>query len=235
MKNLTSLRAISLLSIAMLFAACGGSGSSVGSGAVVPPTPGAPQAGLSNVNQVLWDQVDALPIEPLSDGELAALTFMREEEKLARDVYLYLYDLWGSVIFMNIAGSEQTHTDVVLHLIQKYDLPDPSSGKQEGDFLDPMLQGLYDMLIAQGTPSLMDALLVGATIEDLDIYDLHRLMTDVDNQDITLVFENLLKGSRNHMRAFSSRLADMSVVYTPVYISQDEYDSIINSPMETGP
>ncbi len=235
MKNLTSLRATSLLSIAMLFAACGGSGSSVDTAAAVSPTPGVPPANASNASQSLWDQVDALPIEPLNDGELAALIFMREEEKLARDVYLYLYDLWGSVIFKNIASSEQTHTDAVLHLIQKYDLPDPSSGKQEGDFLDPMLQGLYDMLVAQGAPTLMDALVVGATIEDLDIYDLHRLMTDVDNQDIILVFEMLLKGSRNHMRSFSSRLADMSVVYTPVYISQDEYDSIINSPMETGP
>lgn len=234
MKNLTSLRATSLLSIAMLFTACGESGSAPDSAPVVPPTQGASAAGPGNESQKLWDQVDELPIEPLSDGELAALSFMREEEKLARDVYLHFYDLWGSNIFINIANSEQTHTDAVLHLIQKYGLADPAAGNQEGIFLDPMLQGLYDMLIAQGTPSLMDALVVGATVEDLDIYDLHRLMMEVDNQDIILVFEMLLKGSRNHMRSFSSRLADMSVVYIPVYISQDEYDSIISSPKETG-
>ena len=234
MKNFTSLRATLLLSIAMLFAACGGSGGSLDSAAVAPAIPDAPAAGPGNTSQSLWEQIDALPIEPLSDGELEALIFMREEEKLARDVYLHFYDLWGSSIFINIANSEQTHTDAVLHLIQKYGLADPATGKQEGVFLNPMLQGLYDMLIAQGTASLMDALVVGTTIEDLDIYDLHRLMIDVDNQDITLVFEMLLKGSRNHMRAFSSRLAAMSVVYIPVYISQEEYDSIVSSPQETG-
>jgi len=230
----TNLMTVFLLGIALLFTACDGSGSSAVPAAVVPPTQVAPPPGTSNDIQNLWDQIDALPVEPLSDGELAALSFMREEEKLARDVYLYLHDLWGSQIFINISDSEQTHTDAVAHLIEKYGLTDPSLGKLEGEFVDPILLGLYDMLIAQGTPSLMDGLLVGATIEDLDIYDLHRQMVNVDNQDITLVFEMLLKGSRNHMRSFSSQLEGMNVVYTPVYISQEEYDSIINSPQETG-
>ena len=235
MNHSTILKATFLLSITILFSACGGSGGSVDSTAVVPaPAQGTPPSGAGNDNQNLWDQIDALPVEPLSDNESAAIIFMREEEKLARDVYLYLYDLWGSQIFINIANSEQMHTDAVLRLIQKYDLADPSLGKLEGEFTDPIFLGLYDMLIAQGTPSLMDALIVGATIEDLDIFDLHRVMTDVDNQDITLVFEMLLKGSRNHMRAFSSQLDGMNVVYTPIYISQEEYDSIINSPKETG-
>ena len=97
------------------------------------------------------------------------------------------------------------------------------------------MQGLYDSLAAQGKASLIDALIVGATIEDLDIYDLHRLLAVVDNQDITVVFENLQKGSRNHLRAFSARLDDMNIVYTPVYLSQQEYDEIVNSPMERGP
>ena len=234
MKISTTLSTTFLLGIAMLITACGGSSGTADPFAIAPTVQDAPPADTNNSNQSLWDQIDALPMEPLNDGELAAITFMREEEKLARDVYLYLHDLWGSQIFINIANSEQTHTDAVLHLIEKYGLTDPSLGKLEGEFLDPMLLGLYDMLIAQGTPSLMDALLVGATIEDLDIYDLHRVMADIDNQDITLVFEMLLKGSRNHMRSFSSQLDGMNVVYTPVYITQEEYDSIINSPQETG-
>jgi hypothetical protein len=234
MKISKGLKATFLISVVMLFTACGGSDGSVNPTASKPATQGNPPTGISNGNQTLWEQIDALPIEPLSDVEMAAIIFMREEEKLARDVYLYLDDLWGSQIFSNIANSEQTHTDAVLRLIQKYGLTDPAHEKPEGEFTDPILQGLYDMLSAQGSSSLIDALLVGATIEDLDIYDLHRQMVDIDNQDITLVFEMLLKGSRNHMRAFSSRLADMNVVYTPIYISQEEYDSIINSPQETG-
>ena len=159
---------------------------------------------------------------------------MREEEKLARDVYLYLYDVWGTNIFTNISDAEQTHMDAVLRLIQKYDLADPAQSTLPGIFTDPMLQGLYDSLTAQGSASLIDAYLVGATIEDLDIYDLQRLLLLIDNEDITVVFDNLEKGSRNHMRAFSARLADLNVVYTPVYISEEEYAAIINSDMETG-
>ncbi len=231
--KLRRLRAIFLFGSAMLLSACGGSGSSSDVTTAAPLVDVAP-SGASSINYNLWDLIDTLPYEFLDAAELD-VSFMREEEKLARDVYLFLYKLWGSQIFSNIANSEQTHTDAVLRLIQKYDLADPAEGRLQGEFSDPTLQGLYDTLVALGTSSLIDALLVGATIEDLDIYDLHRLMAVVDNQDITVVFENLLKGSRNHMRAFSSRLADLNIVYTPVYISQEEYDAIIDSPMETGP
>jgi len=82
----TNLMTVFLLGIALLFTACDGSGSSAVPAAVVPPTQVAPPPGTSNDIQNLWDQIDALPVEPLSDGELAALSFMREEEKLARDV-----------------------------------------------------------------------------------------------------------------------------------------------------
>ena len=170
----------------------------------------------------------------LDYNEQTHLAFMREEEKLALDVYLEMYDIWGMRIFANIADSEQTHTDTVLRLIQKYSLVDPAEGKLRGEFSDASLQGLYDLLLAQGTASLIDALIVGATIEDLDIFDLGQQLSIVDNQDITVVYENLQKGSRNHMRAFFANLDDMSIVYTPVYISQQEYDEIVNSPMERG-
>ena len=54
------------------------------------------------------------------------------------------------------------------------------------------------------------------------------------NADMILVYENLLKGSRNHLRAFTSRLTDLGFDYVPVYISQVNYDAIVSSPVETG-
>ena len=218
------LMAILLLGLSILLAACGGQNSSAAE--KVDPL-------LVDVYD-LWDFVDTLPYEELGDAEVAALEFMREEEKLARDVYLDLYDIWGLQVFASIANSEQTHTDAVLRIIQKYNLADPAADKLRGEFSDPDLQGLYDSLVAQGTASLIDALIVGATIEDLDIFDLHRQLAVVDNQDIMVVFESLQMGSRNHLRAFFSSLGDMNIVYTPVYISQPEYDEIVASPMETG-
>lgn len=226
-------KTILLVGVLTLLVACDGSNSS-GVADEDPLLLDVTPSGSSSVNLNLWDLIDTLPYEELSDAELAALVFMREEEKLARDVYLDMNDIWGVQIFADIADSEQTHTDVVLRLIQKYGLTDPAEGKLRGEFSDATLQGLYDSLVAQGMASLIDALIVGATIEDLDIFDLQRQLEHVDNQDVTVVFENLQKGSRNHLRAFFGSLDDMNIVYAPVYISQQEYDEIVNSPVERG-
>jgi hypothetical protein len=231
-KKRYGVKTIMLVGLSVLLTACGQSSSGVEKVDLFPLDDTS--SGSGNVNLELWGFINAMPYEQISDAELAALDFMREEEKLARDVYLGMFDIWGTQIFANIAASEQTHTDAVLLLIQKYDLSDPAQDKLRGEFSDPTLQGLYDSLVAQGTASLIDALIVGATIEDLDIFDLHRQLALVDNQDITAVFENLLMGSRNHLRAFFRRLDDMNIVYTPVYISQQQYDEIVNTPMERG-
>jgi hypothetical protein len=215
-----------VLSLTSLVAGCGDGSSSNSS------KTGANQATFDNTG--LSEQIDTLPVEPLSLQEEESLLFMREEEKLARDVYIYLYDIWGDQIFQNISASEQQHTDAVLGLIEKYNLPDPAAGKAEGEFENLELQGLYDLLTAQGKASLIDALIVGAQIEDLDINDLNSQLLFIDNADITLVYESLLKGSRNHLRAFTGRLIDLGFDYTPVYISQEDYDAIVSSPVEKG-
>ena len=44
-----------------------------------------------------------IPASDLSAEETASLLFMREEEKLARDVYNALYATWGQQTFLNIA------------------------------------------------------------------------------------------------------------------------------------
>lgn len=185
-------------------------------------------------NNNLNNQVGNLPNEPLNADELATLPFMREEEKLARDVYLFLYQKWGTGIFNNIASSEQTHTDAVLQLLNKYKLPDPVGNNGQGVFTSPVLQNLFTQLTTQGSLSQVEALKVGATIEDLDIYDLKVALTKADNQDILLVYNSLMKGSRNHLRSFYSNIVNAGATYTPQFISQAEFDAIVNSPMETG-
>ena len=221
----THLVLVLVLTLASLIAGCGDGSSS-------SSKTGATQAASDNTG--LSEQIDALPVEPLSLQEEESLLFMREEEKLARDVYLYLYDIWGDTIFLNISASEQQHTDAVLELIEKYNLSDPSADKAEGEFENLELQGLYDLLTAQGAASLIDALIVGATIEDLDINDLNSQLLFIDNEDITLIYESLLKGSRNHLRAFTGRLTDLGFDYAPVYISQEDYDAIVSSQVERG-
>ena len=162
------------------------------------------------------------------------LTLMREEEKLARDVYLTLEDTWGMRIFSNIASSEQTHTDAIKTLLDRYELTDPVTDGTVGVFTNPEMQGLYDTLTAQGSESLLSALIVGATIEDLDIDDLDKAMAENTKEDIEIVYQNLQKGSRNHMRAFVRQIERQGGTYNPQYISVADYETILSSPQERG-
>jgi hypothetical protein len=198
-----------------------------------PPASDTTDYGIINIPN-LQTQVNILPTETLSPAELTALSFMREEEKLARDVYINLYNKWGSNIFSNISTSEQTHMDAILILLNRYSLTDPVGSNAVGVFSNVTLQNLYNQLVAQGNSSVQNAFTVGATIEDLDIFDLKNALTGIDNQDIRFVFDMLTKGSRNHMRSFYSNLLKVGGTYTPQYITQAEFDAIINSAMETG-
>ena len=178
-----------------------------------------------------------IPAAPQTDAptaiETEGILFMREEEKLARDVYLTLYDQWDILIFQNIAGSEQSHMDAVLSLLERYGVEDPAAGKEIGEFTNPDLQALYDQLVAQGEQSLSDALKVGAAIEEIDILDLEEYVAQTDKDDIRIVYDSLAKGSRNHLRAFTKTLLQQTgEVYAPQYLSQDAYDAIINSGAE---
>ncbi|MFN3693095.1 MAG: DUF2202 domain-containing protein [Candidatus Paceibacteria bacterium] len=178
--------------------------------------------------------VAALPEQTLSDEERSGLIFMREEEKLARDVYSVLYDKWELQFFSNIAQSEQTHTEAVRTILTKYNISDPVTDDTIGIFVNSDLQKLYADLTTRGLVSLEEALTVGAHIEDLDISDLQKQIALTDNDDIKLVYENLMRGSRNHLRAFTSQLTTRGETYTPKYITQSEFDTIIASEQETG-
>lgn len=182
----------------------------------------------------LQTQVDTLPKELISTEESTSLIFSREEEKLARDVYAVMIEKWGTKIFSNISNSEQTHMDAILMLLNKYQIADPVGTNAVGVFNNSDLQTLYNELVADGKVSILKAYTVGATIEDLDIYDLNNALKNIDNKDIRLVYSMLIKGSRNHLRSFYSNILKVGGTYTPQYISQAEFDAIINSAMETG-
>lgn len=169
----------------------------------------------------------------LSAAETESLLFMREEEKLARDVYLTLYDLWDDEVFENIASSEQEHMDAMALLMEKYNLPDPVIDVI-GSFSDPELQKLYDELLARGETSRMEALYVGALIEEVDMRDIQEAIDEASHADIIRVYENLLKGSRNHLRAFVGKIEDEGLVYEAQVLTQEEVDEIVDSPIERG-
>jgi hypothetical protein len=170
----------------------------------------------------------------LDETEKEGLFLMREEEKLARDVYLNLYEKWNLKTYYNIAQSEKTHMEAIKILLNRYDLKDPVGEDIIGVFESEKLQELYNELVAQGSESLEQALKVGALIEELDIYDLKELLSKTDNDDIKIVYLNLLKGSRNHLRSFDKQLEKNGFSYEAKYLSQKEYNSIASSNQESG-
>lgn len=228
----TAARTLAITLVATAAAAfvvgCGGGGDDAGAS----PHGGRAQAAQSAA--ALEASLATMAPAALSTEEADSLVFMREEEKLALDVYAAMFSIWGSNVFQNIGVSEQTHMDAVKLLLTRYALPDPAEATLPGQFGNAMLQDLYDALVASGWTSLVAALQVGAEIEDLDIRDLRAIKAAVDNADLLLVYENLEKGSRNHLRAFHDNLLRQGGSYTPKYITRAEYDAIVNSPKENG-
>ena len=145
-------------------------------------------------------------LDVLTDEEIGSITYIREEEKLARDVYITLYEIYpAATIFETISESEQRHMDAIQSLIAKYELTDPVEGLSVGKFYNQGFNDLYAELIAKGQLSYCDALEVGLTIENLDIDDIEIALNDVEARDVNRVLNNLLNGSYNHLNAFESR------------------------------
>ena len=171
--------------------------------------------------------------DEITEAEILGLKWMREEEKLAADLYTAFYTKFEMRIFNNISRSEHTHMDAILMLIDTFQVEDPLLA-EFGKFTNPDLQKAFDELNAAGEVSLVEALKVGAYVEEMDILDLEKQLEIVENVDIRLVYENLLRGSRNHLRAFTKVLGWNDVNYQPTLLTDEYFAEVINSDMERG-
>ncbi|MBL8227063.1 MAG: DUF2202 domain-containing protein [Bryobacterales bacterium] len=168
------------------------SGLAQGPGAGPGPRPGAPGTQVA--------------LEPATAAEIQWMKFMREEEKLARDVYRFLYEKWNLSVFDRIAGSEQQHFTAVGTLLTRYKVEDPVAVDTPGVFVDQRLGAMYAELTAKGAASLKDALEVGVAIEKADIDDLSKALLETNKWDLKRVFNNLSAASFSHLDAFESYL-----------------------------
>ena len=169
----------------------------------------------------------------LSETEINALLKMKEEEKLARDIYSAMYQKWGSQIFSRISTAENNHLNAINLLIKNYGVSDSVIG-DTGVFANVDIQNLYNQLIVSALVSVEDAYKTGVLVEEMDIKDLTESLVNISNENVILVFDNLLKGSRNHLRAFDRQLTIIGLIYTPTFLSQADFDQIVNSAMEMG-
>jgi hypothetical protein len=167
----------------------------------------------------------------LSQGEIDSLLFIREEEKVARDSYMVLENLWGLVIFANISESEQAHMDAVKVLVDCYGLTDPVID-EIGTFTNSELQDLFDYLMTEGGKSATDGLYVGALIEETDIVDIQESIDVTSHENIVSTYESIMCGSRNHLRAFIRKIESNGGSYAPQVLEPDVFWAIAYSPVE---
>jgi hypothetical protein len=149
-------------------------------------------------------------LAPLSDPEIATLKWMREEEKLARDIYVAMSTKYPQNIFKNIAASEQKHFDAIGEKLVLYGIEDPALDAP-GFFSVQELQDMYDALLAKGWISYANALEVGVAIEQEDIVDLAAAISGTTSRPLATTYQQLLNSSENHLRSFQKLLSRLKV------------------------
>lgn len=144
----------------------------------------------------------------LTEEQKDKLFYIYQEEKLARDTYIKLGEVYtGENTFASIQISEQRHIDSARGLCTKYGV-DISHVDEDsvGEFELPILQEHYDTFMSEGAHSLLDALKVGEHIEVMDIDDLETAAVGMPS-DVANVFNQLKEGSLNHLEAFEAAIA----------------------------
>ncbi|MCE1197733.1 MAG: DUF2202 domain-containing protein [Marinilabiliales bacterium] len=168
----------------------------------------------------------------LNATEQTDLLKMQQEEKLARDVYAFLAEKFGNGVFSRISEAENRHMNAILLLLSNEGIVKADAAR--GLFDTKEFTDLYQSLTTKGAAGLNEANGVGALIEELDIRDLTVASGNTVNQNILMVFENLTRGSRNHLRAFNRQLTAAGLSYQPIYLTSSAFQEIVSGNMENG-
>jgi hypothetical protein len=157
--------------------------------------------------------------------DVEGMRFIWEEEKTARDLYISFYRETNQSIFMNLVRSEQNHMDQVKSVMDRYgvSMPVPDQGALENQTL---IQ-IYSDLLSRGNRSDEEALMAAAAFEEISIVDLQKEIAATDNQEVIVVYQGLLAGSKKHLRSYVNALKEQGIAYSPQYLSRAEFDDVM--------
>lgn len=159
----------------------------------------------------------------LTGSEREGLGFIREEEKVSRDLYLLFFSRTSLDIFQNTARSEQDHMDAVLVLLERFGLEDPGR-EPAGRFVNQSLQEIYDRL-ARAPAS--DSLTAAANYEEISIIDLQSQIALTGTDEIKATYLGLLAGSQKHLRSYVNALRERGLEYSPAYLEPEQFRKIV--------
>ena len=151
--------------------------------------------------------------DTLTQAQKDRLFFIYQEEKVARDVYTYLSNMYeDESTFASIKLAEQRHMDSAQKLCEKYGVNIRKVDEDVyGEFFVPYLNDLYKECIDLGEEGLKEALNVGILIEETDIGTLTDTIKALDVKkmpaDVISAYETLREGSYNHLESFEARVA----------------------------
>jgi hypothetical protein len=167
----------------------------------------------------------------ITESEKAAIISVAQEEKVAHDFYAAMYELHGLTPFRSISKSEGLHMDKAKNLIDHFGIEDPNTEYYDtpGKFKTNKFQVIYDDLVRKGSKSIEDALIESAKFEELDVVDIEKLNSTVQNDHIKSTFESLIGISKNHLKAIVRELSERGIDYSPSYLTKDELNSIVKS------
>lgn len=168
----------------------------------------------------------------LTAEEIEFLFAVREDEKVARDLYAHFYSKYQLKPFEMIGKAESNHISAVEKLLTFYSISFPALS-EAGIFANAERQLNYTTLAASGNTSL-EAFTTAAKLEETGIYDYMTVLQDITNPNIKLVIEHLMKASSNHLKAFLRNIDALGGSYTPSILSQEQFDNIIKSNFDNG-
>ncbi|WP_456450093.1 DUF2202 domain-containing protein [Hydrogenimonas sp.] len=172
------------------------------------------------------EAAERMPESNLTEEQKYTLAYMWNEEKLAKDIYLALDEIFPHDTFYNIATRSETQYEAAVEaLVKKHDINitnlenyEVSYSEEElralapGEYAVPEVQALYDALYAEGSRSLTSALQVGCKVEVTDVADLDEDIEIAEGApDLVMVYTALRSGSYNHYWAFDRALKSLGV------------------------
>lgn len=167
----------------------------------------------------------------ITESEKAAIIFVVQEEKVAHDFYAAMYELHGLTPFRSISKSEGLHMDKARSLVDHFGIEDPNSENYDtpGKFSSNKFQVMYDDLVREGSKSIPDALIESARFEEMDIVDIEKFNSTIQNEFIKSTFESLIGISKNHLKAIVRELSERGIEYSPFYLTREELNNIVES------